>query len=214
MYDSRPEAVAGQIVVARLMGAVNRLAGWKPELTGEELDAAVRELQAITEGRPDGPALLAEAAGLLTGSRFPVPAAPGAPIRESQMLEARKSVVEAQILVAAGADEWLIDGWACIGAERAAEARRPPFGARLVGAGRPAADPARPPLCPGPVLPPRGAVGPAWRQVPVSEAIVRCHGPAGHRTSRQYRCGSPGWRVSSRPPCAASWSRAGRTAAR
>lgn len=144
MYESRPEAAAGRIVVAQLMGAVGRLAGWKPELTGEELESAVRELQAIAEGRPDGPALMAEAAGLLTGFRFPVPAAPGAPIRESQLLEARKSVVEAQILVAAGADERLIDGWACIGAERAAEARQPPFGARLLGAGQRVAGPARP----------------------------------------------------------------------
>jgi len=68
---------------------------------------------------------MAEVAGLRTGANFGIP------------LAHDKAVLEAQILVAAGADEWAIDGWTCIGAERAAEAAQPPFGARLLAGGGP-----------------------------------------------------------------------------
>ncbi len=122
MYDTR--AAGGRIVVARLDGAVNRHAGWKAGLTERELAGAVAELQEITGDRPDGPALMAEVAGVGLGARAGIP------------LEEGKARVEARILVAAGADESLIAGWMRVGAERAARARQLPFGTRLLGPGQ------------------------------------------------------------------------------
>ncbi len=122
MYDSR--AAAGRIVVAQLAGAVSRHAGWKARLTEDELAAAIAELQEITGNRPDGPALMAEVAGVGLGARAGIP------------LEEDKARVEARILLAAGADKSLIAGWEREGARRAARARQLPFGARLLAPGQ------------------------------------------------------------------------------
>ncbi len=122
MYDKR--AAGDRIVIARLDGAVNRHAGWKPELTGRELADAVAELQEITGDRPDGPVLMAEVAGIGLGARAGIP------------LEEGKAAVEARLLAAAGADESLIAGWMRVGAERAARARQLPFGVRVLGPAR------------------------------------------------------------------------------
>jgi len=119
MYESRD--AADRIAVAQLDGAVSRHASWKTELTEDELAAAVRELQEITKDRPAGPALMAEVAGLGLGARTGIP------------LEEDKARIEANILVAAGADTTLIECWTRIGAERASLARQPPFGARVLG---------------------------------------------------------------------------------
>lgn len=76
---------------------------------------------------------MAEVAGLGLGARAGIP------------LEEDKARVEAEILVAAGADTTLIERWTRAGADRADRARQPPFGARLLGPGqRP-----RPPAVPG-----------------------------------------------------------------
>jgi len=130
VYDAR--AAAGRIVVAQLSGAVSRHSGWKAELTEQELAAAVAELQEITGGRPDGPALMAEVAGVRIGTHAGIP------------LEEDKAAAEARILVAAGADVSLIDDWARVGAERAAQPRHPPAGGGLFAPGHPARPPARP----------------------------------------------------------------------
>lgn len=123
---------ADRIAVARLDGAVSRHAGWKTELTEDELAAAVRELQEITKDRPAGPALMAEVAGLGLGARAGIP------------VEEDKARVEAKILVAAGADTTLIERWTRLGAERASLARQPPFGARVLGPGQLPLPPAAP----------------------------------------------------------------------
>jgi len=123
VYEAR--AAAERIVVAQLSGAVSRHAGWKAELTEEELTAAVAELQEITAGRPDGPALMAEVAGVRIGTHAGIP------------LEEDKAAAEARLLVAAGADMSLIGDWALIGAGRAAQPRHPPAGAGLASPGIP-----------------------------------------------------------------------------
>ena len=120
VYGKPVQPVSDRIVVAQLTGTVHRYAGWKPRLAEDELAAAVAELREITAGRPDGPALMAEVAGLLTGAAFGI------------ALEEDKAILEAGILVAAGADEFAIDGWTCIGAERAAAARELPASARIL----------------------------------------------------------------------------------
>jgi hypothetical protein len=122
VYDKR--TADDRIVVAQLDGAVNRHAGWKMHLTERELADAVTELREITGDRPDGPALMAEVAGLGLGAKAGIP------------LEECKARVEARILVAAGADKSLIARWEREGARRAARARQPPFGASLLGPGQ------------------------------------------------------------------------------
>jgi len=136
VYDAR--AAAGRIVVAQLSGAVSRHSGWKAELTEQELAAAVAELQEITGGRPDGPALMAEVAGVRIGTHAGIP------------LEEDKAAAEARILVAAGADVSLIDDWARVGAGRAAQPRHPPAGGGLFAPGHPARPRTRPPEAPFP----------------------------------------------------------------
>jgi hypothetical protein len=124
-------AADDRIIVAQLDGAVSRHAGWKARLTGRELAEAVAELREITGDRPDGPALMAEVAGLGLGAKAGIP------------LEEGKARAEAQILVAAGADKSLIAGWTREGARRAARARQLPFGSRLLGTGQPPGPAAR-----------------------------------------------------------------------
>jgi hypothetical protein len=135
VHDKR--AADDRIVVAQLDGAVNRHAGWKMKLTERELAEAIAELREITGDRPDGPALMAEVAGLGLGAKAGIP------------LEERKARVEARILVAAGADKSLIARWKREGTRRAAGARQPPFGTRLLGPGQQPGPPARRPAAPG-----------------------------------------------------------------
>jgi hypothetical protein len=106
------------MVLAELQGEVMRRAGWEPLPQGEMAEA-VAEVRVILAGQGDGPVLLAYVAGILTGSRARWPDQLG------------QAVVAASICVEAGADEALIDGWACIGAERAADAGQPPSSAML-----------------------------------------------------------------------------------
>lgn len=130
MYGSGD--TADRIAVARLAGAVSHHAGWKKELTAGELEAAVAELREITEGRPGRAELMAEVAGVALGARAGIPG------------EEDKARVEAEILKAAGADISRIAYWTGVGAERAALARQPPLGSRILGHGRQAQRPAGP----------------------------------------------------------------------
>ncbi len=77
--------------------------------------AAVAELRLILAGRDDGPALLAEVAGVLIGAH------------NGQPGEFRARVA-ASFLIAAGADEALADQWIAEGRRRRAQADLPPFG--------------------------------------------------------------------------------------
>jgi hypothetical protein len=82
---------ADRLVMAGLTGAAQRHANWH-ELSEPETAAAVAELQEILAGRDDGPALLAEVAGLLTG------------FHEGQ-IEEPKATAAAQLYRLAGADQ-------------------------------------------------------------------------------------------------------------
>ena len=64
-YD-RPGSAQVRLVLASLTGAARRHAGWE-EPGEEETAAAVADLRKILAGRDDGPALLAEVAGLGLG---------------------------------------------------------------------------------------------------------------------------------------------------
>lgn len=108
-----------RIVLARLQGAVLHHARWTP-LAGDEMAAALAEVREVLAGRDDGPELLAYVAGILTGSRFGVPA------------DLEQAVIAGSICVAAGADEFTIDGWCCIGWERRGAADQLPAGARVL----------------------------------------------------------------------------------
>lgn len=108
-----------RLVRARLQGAVLHHARWTP-LGPDEMAAAVTEVREVLAGRDDGPELLAYVAGILTGSRFGCPD------------ELAQAVIAGSVCVAAGADEWLIDGWCCIGAERRAAADQLPGTARVL----------------------------------------------------------------------------------
>jgi hypothetical protein len=87
----------------------------------------VAELREILTGRDDGPALLAQVAGLLTG------------FHAGDDLYEAKARAAAHFCIAAGADESLIPQWAEEG-KRRAEARRMPHSASRLGVHRGAAD--------------------------------------------------------------------------
>jgi len=110
---------ATRIVLAKLQGVVMHRARWEP-LGEEEMAAAVAEVDEVLAGRDDGPQLLAYVAGILTGSRSGWPD------------ELAQAVIAGSICVAAGADEFAVDGWCCIGAERRAGADQLPAGARIL----------------------------------------------------------------------------------
>jgi hypothetical protein len=110
---------ATRIVLARLQGVVMRHARWEP-LGEEEMAAAVAEVDEVLDGRADGPELLAYVAGILTGSRFGHPD------------ELAQAVIAGSVCVAAGADEFAVDGWCCVGAERRAQADQLPGTARVL----------------------------------------------------------------------------------
>jgi len=120
--DNRPGLAPVRILTARLQGTVLRHVRWKTGLTGEETAAAAGDLQAIVAGRSDAAELLAQVAGILVG----------ASLLDGPYEQAR-AVLAAQVLVAAGADEWHIDYWTDVGRDRVAQARELPFGARLLG---------------------------------------------------------------------------------
>lgn len=110
---------ATRLVLARLQGAVMHHARWEPP--GEdEMAAAVAEVDELLAGRDDGPGLLAYVAGILTGSRFGRPD------------ELAQAIIAGSVCLAAGADEWTIDGWCCVGAERRAAADQLPGTARVL----------------------------------------------------------------------------------
>ena len=110
---------ATRLVLAKLQGVVMRHARWEP-LGEAEMAAAVAEVREVLAGRDDGPQLLAYVAGILTGARFSHPD------------ELAQAVVAGSVCVAAGADEFTVDGWCCIGAERRAQADQLPAGARVL----------------------------------------------------------------------------------
>ena len=103
--------------MASLSGAAERHVNWH-EPTEPEAAAAVAEFAEIIGGRDDGPALLAEVAGLALGT------AEG----KGQEYQAKARAV-AGLCRLAGADEKLILGWTEEGRRRGANAVRPPFGA-------------------------------------------------------------------------------------
>jgi hypothetical protein len=113
MARDRFRGNSARLVVASLSGAAQRHARWG-EPTAEETAAAVAELREILAGRDDGPALLAEVAGVRLG------------FYEGELGEPRAKAV-ARSCIAAGADESLIPEWAEEGRRRAEAARLPPF---------------------------------------------------------------------------------------
>jgi hypothetical protein len=92
------------------MGIAKRHAPWR-EMMQEETDAAVRELREIAGDRPD---LLAETVGLLLGA-------------SEGRLDEPRSKAAAQLCIAAGADQALIEQWVEEGRRRAGARRLPPF---------------------------------------------------------------------------------------
>ena len=92
-----------------------RYSHWR-DLTEAETAAAVAELREIIGNRPDGPALLAEVAGILIGAR------------EGELDEA-KGKAAARLCIAAGADETLIPQWIQLGGAGGRWPCWPPFSA-------------------------------------------------------------------------------------
>ena len=107
---------SARLIVASLSGAAQRHVNWH-QPTEREAAAAVAEFAEIIGGRDDGPALLAEVAGLALGT------AEG----KGQEYQAKARAV-AGLCRQAGADENLIAAWTEEGRRRA-NAVRPPFGA-------------------------------------------------------------------------------------
>ena len=107
---------SARLIVASLSGAAERHVNWH-EPTQPEAAAAVAEFAEIIGGRDDGPALLAEVAGLALGT------AEG----KGQEYQVRARAV-AGLCRLAGADDNLIRAWTEEGRRRAT-ALRPPSGA-------------------------------------------------------------------------------------
>jgi hypothetical protein len=115
MAQDRFAPDSARLVAARLSGALQRHANWH-QLTESETAAAVAELQRIIGGRDDGPALLAEEAGLALGTA------------ENKGEEyRRRAQTIAELCRLAGADEDLIPRWVEEGRRRAEAAGLPPF---------------------------------------------------------------------------------------
>ena len=98
-----------RLIVAGLMGAAQRHAGWH-ELTEAHTAAAVAELREIAGGRAD---LLAEVAGILEGA-------------SEEELDEPRARAAARLCIAVGADEAVIPEWIAEGNRRAEAARRKP----------------------------------------------------------------------------------------
>jgi hypothetical protein len=109
---------ATRILLARLHGTVHYYVRLNPAQDAPR-DVALAAVSELTEGRADGPALLAEIAGIMLGTaRWP-----------EDTDQAERS---AELLKAAGADQDLVPRWTEVGRQRAAAAARPPFGSRTV----------------------------------------------------------------------------------
>lgn len=109
MAHKRTEPEHDRLITASLTAAARRLADWQA-LSPAEAAAAVRELQDAAEGRSD---LLAEVAGLLLGFYE----------GDRDEPKARRA---AELCLAAGADEDLIQRWTEEGRLRAANGRQRP----------------------------------------------------------------------------------------
>jgi hypothetical protein len=107
---------SARLIVASLSGAAQRHANWH-EPTEPKTAAAVAEFAQIIGDRDDGPALLAEVAGLALGT------AEG----KGQEYQAKARAI-AGLCRLAGADDNLIPAWTEEGRRRAT-AVRPPSGA-------------------------------------------------------------------------------------
>ena len=118
MLDKTP--AADRILIAQLHGEAKHHARWR-ELPGDEHAAAVAALRELAAGRAD---LLAHVAGILEGSSEGEPDEP-------------LSRQAAALCRDAGADPEAIAGWAEIGRQRRADARRLPFSGGLRGRRRP-----------------------------------------------------------------------------
>lgn len=115
MNEHGPDA---RLALARLHGTVRHHVRLNPAQDAPR-DVALAAVAALVAGRPDGPALLAETAGIMLGTA----------LWPEDKDQAERS---AELLKAAGADQELIPHWAEVGRERAARATKPPFGARTV----------------------------------------------------------------------------------
>jgi hypothetical protein len=116
MVGDRYVPDSARLIVASLSGAAARHVNWH-QPTQPEAAAAVAEFAEIIGDRDDGPALLAEVAGLALGT------AEG----KGQEYQAKARAV-ADLCRQAGADENLIPAWTEEGRRRA-NAMRPPSGA-------------------------------------------------------------------------------------
>ena len=112
MVDDRPQA--DRILVAELTGEARHRAKWR-ELSSDEEDQAVAELQALAGGRTD---LLAEVAGIFEGT-------------SEGELDEPLARCAARLCRQAGADPDAIPEWIEEGRRRRASARRPPFSGGL-----------------------------------------------------------------------------------
>jgi hypothetical protein len=104
MAQDRYAPDSARLIVAGLSGAAERHVNWH-QPTEPEAAAAVAEFAEIIRGRDDGPALLAEVAGLLTG------------YHEGGLDEPRARAA-AHFLTEAGADQELAEQWAGEGRRR------------------------------------------------------------------------------------------------
>jgi hypothetical protein len=95
---------ADRIILTQLRGAAWHHARWQ-EPTEAETAAAVAQLGEILAGRDDGPALLAETAGLMLGYREGTPDEP-------------RARAAAHFLAVAGADPELVGQWIAEGRHR------------------------------------------------------------------------------------------------
>ncbi len=113
----RPDPI--RLLVAELTGTARHHAAYdSPD--DAVTRAAVAGLAEILAGRDDGPALLAEVAGIQLGAH------------EGQADEARARNA-AGFCLAAGADAGLVAGWVAEGRRRRAQADLPPFGMKVLG---------------------------------------------------------------------------------
>jgi hypothetical protein len=115
--QDRPGPDRDRLITAQLFGAAQRHAGWH-ELADPEMADAVAELEEIIADRDDGPALLAEVAGILIGAH-------------EGALDEPRARGAAQLCIAAGADPAAIPAWVEEGRRRRANAKRPPFSGGL-----------------------------------------------------------------------------------
>jgi hypothetical protein len=114
-----PEAAPSErTVIAWVFGTVRNHVHPNPAEDSPR-DVALAAVAELVRGRDDGPALLAEVAGVMLGTaEF-----------DSGRAQAQRA---ADLLEAAGADQDLVAGWEAEGRRRAEQAAQAPFGARVV----------------------------------------------------------------------------------